>query len=68
MDQTFVLVTENLVGNVHAVAQRINSRGLASYVLSLDFSGGTYTVVIFRVPKSMAVHDAHGYRLGRKFL
>lgn len=50
------LHTENLPGNLHQVATIINKRGWADYVIHMDFNGGNYTVVVFRMPEKY-VHE-----------
>lgn len=47
------LVTTNLGGNLHVAAGTLNHMGLADYVLTMDFSGSSTTVVL-RVPDAMA--------------
>lgn len=47
------LHTENLPGNIHQSATFINKQGWADYVISMDFSGGNYTIVVFCMPDEM---------------
>lgn len=49
-----VLVTENVLGNLHQSAAIINEWGLADEVLTMSYSAGSYTVVVFRMEKDMA--------------
>lgn len=43
------LYTENIPGNLHQASASINDRGLADYVLTMEFNGGNYTVAVFRL-------------------
>ncbi len=45
-----ILLTENLVGNLHEAAHTINRRGLADYVLTMHYSHGN-TVIVYRVQR-----------------
>lgn len=49
----FQLVSANLAGNLHQAATSINAMGLADYLFHMDSTGHS-TVVIFKVPASMA--------------
>lgn len=47
------LYTENMAGNLHQAGILINQLGLADYVIAMDYAGGRYTVVVFRMPEDM---------------
>lgn len=43
------LYTENVPGNLHQAAVRINDAEMADYVIAMDYKTGNYTVVVYRV-------------------
>lgn len=43
------LHTENIGGNLHEAATKINKLGWAEYVIAMDYSGN-YTVCVFKMP------------------
>lgn len=47
------LHTENVPGNLHQAAVMINRYGWAEYVLSMDYIGGSYTIVVLRMPADL---------------
>ncbi len=54
------LYTENIPGNLHESSNSINKRGLAEYVLTMAFGGGSSTVVVFKMPDKLV----HALRAG----
>jgi hypothetical protein len=49
-----IIVTDNTPGNVHESAAYINKAGLSKYVISLIFTGGNYSTVVYKMPREEA--------------
>jgi len=45
--------TEVMGGNAHESAHTINKLGLAKFLLSLSFNGGSYSTAVFKMPAHM---------------
>lgn len=49
------LHTENVPGNVHQACKEINRLGLADYLVTISFTGGSHSIAVFRMPVDMVI-------------